>query len=841
MRVLLAEGKKARGGRLRRRRSACGPAPARVHQLAAGALRVRPGPEAEDRRRARRRRRSPGRSSSCPGATPLKLGGKRVPRASSRSSVEGEARDRQRRRRSRRTSYGVVPRRGAVRLAGRGAEGAGRRRALVRARRAQDRRVRPLRRRAQPGLRRRRAPRSRRRRAAVDATAGQVLLYEGKVADDVLLLDLAAAGRRASPTCGRASPSAVPRLGRPTRTTPPRRTTAGGPFAFTSARLASSAQASRAGCSTCARRVNASGRVEQRDASSAARARRASAATEVRDAARPALDLVPRRRARRSTRPTAPVELRRRGAGSTGVARGVAQRDARAARRRPAPGQPAARVTPARGRRVAVAVKPLATTDVPAGRAATRPHARRCASSVAPRVRLAPPTDADGAARRRSGPSCRARRSHVQRLAGSSWRAAGVRGRRRERRVRGAARARRRGPTARASRRAAASRRALARARRRRRVTRLAPARLRRRARSRPRRRTRRASPSGSRAGAVAEAVAAVERARRRGSTRAARAARRVVVESPSAAALAPRAGRRLRRARSTRRAGSRSRPTTRSRPRQWYLDHVRAFDAWAEPPPLAGPRGRGHRLRDRRRATPSSRTGSPARRSFVGGSARDGPAGPRHVRRRADRGRRRTTATASRASRSARSCSSRRSSAATAPISLEAEADGDPLGGRQRRARDQPQPRRRARPAQPGRDTFSPLEAARDRVRGRHAASSSSPPSGTPTRRRAGRGRSRATRRRSRTCSASSALARDGSVPKFSDRDRIFNDLAAPGAGDRLDLPARAHRSRRPVREQGYSRLRPRASTGAAEGTSFAAPQVCARPLRWCCACGPT
>ena len=37
------------------------------------------------------------------------------------------------------------------------------------------------------------------------------------------------------------------------------------------------------------------------------------------------------------------------------------------------------------------------------------------------------------------------------------------------------------------------------------------------------------------------------------------------------------------------------------------------------------------------------------------------------------------------------------------------------------------------------------------------------------------------------------SALARDGSVPDFSDRDRIFNDLAAPGQEIVSTLPARA------------------------------------------------
>ena len=39
------------------------------------------------------------------------------------------------------------------------------------------------------------------------------------------------------------------------------------------------------------------------------------------------------------------------------------------------------------------------------------------------------------------------------------------------------------------------------------------------------------------------------------------------------------------------------------------------------------------------------------------------------------------------------------------------------------------------------------------------------------------------------------SALARDGSVPAFSNRDKIYNDIAAPGRGDPLDLPARPDR----------------------------------------------
>ena len=39
------------------------------------------------------------------------------------------------------------------------------------------------------------------------------------------------------------------------------------------------------------------------------------------------------------------------------------------------------------------------------------------------------------------------------------------------------------------------------------------------------------------------------------------------------------------------------------------------------------------------------------------------------------------------------------------------------------------------------------------------------------------------------------SALAADGSVPLFSIRDKVYNDISAPGVGDRLDAAARADR----------------------------------------------
>ena len=48
------------------------------------------------------------------------------------------------------------------------------------------------------------------------------------------------------------------------------------------------------------------------------------------------------------------------------------------------------------------------------------------------------------------------------------------------------------------------------------------------------------------------------------------------------------------------------------------------------------------------------------------------------------------------------------------------------------------------------------------------------------------------------------SALGRDGSVPTFSDRDKIFNDISAPGQDDPLDVPARADRASHRLRQPG-------------------------------------
>ncbi|HEX6662088.1 MAG TPA: S8 family serine peptidase, partial [Gaiellaceae bacterium] len=72
------------------------------------------------------------------------------------------------------------------------------------------------------------------------------------------------------------------------------------------------------------------------------------------------------------------------------------------------------------------------------------------------------------------------------------------------------------------------------------------------------------------------------------------------------------------------------------------------------------------------------------------------------------------------------------------------------------------------------------------------------------------------------------SALTPSGNVPSFSDRDRIFNDMSAPGQEIYSTLP-RALTSFRPLcQNQGYSDCGPDEFRHAA-GTSFAAPQVSA------------
>jgi subtilisin family serine protease len=71
-------------------------------------------------------------------------------------------------------------------------------------------------------------------------------------------------------------------------------------------------------------------------------------------------------------------------------------------------------------------------------------------------------------------------------------------------------------------------------------------------------------------------------------------------------------------------------------------------------------------------------------------------------------------------------------------------------------------------------------------------------------------------------------ALARDGSVPLFSDRDPVFVDLAAPGQGVLSTFPRSLTAARPACADQGYSDCASDDYSGG-EGTSFSAPQVTA------------
>lgn len=72
------------------------------------------------------------------------------------------------------------------------------------------------------------------------------------------------------------------------------------------------------------------------------------------------------------------------------------------------------------------------------------------------------------------------------------------------------------------------------------------------------------------------------------------------------------------------------------------------------------------------------------------------------------------------------------------------------------------------------------------------------------------------------------SALTPTGNVPQFSNRDRIYNDLSAPGQEIYSTLPRALTAARPQCQNQGYSDCGPDEFRHAA-GTSFAAPQVAA------------
>lgn len=72
------------------------------------------------------------------------------------------------------------------------------------------------------------------------------------------------------------------------------------------------------------------------------------------------------------------------------------------------------------------------------------------------------------------------------------------------------------------------------------------------------------------------------------------------------------------------------------------------------------------------------------------------------------------------------------------------------------------------------------------------------------------------------------SAVARDGSVPQFSNRDMIYNDVAAPGEDIYSTVPRNLAGTKANCANVGYSDCGP-SEFRHAEGTSFAAPQVAA------------
>ena len=71
-------------------------------------------------------------------------------------------------------------------------------------------------------------------------------------------------------------------------------------------------------------------------------------------------------------------------------------------------------------------------------------------------------------------------------------------------------------------------------------------------------------------------------------------------------------------------------------------------------------------------------------------------------------------------------------------------------------------------------------------------------------------------------------AIAPDGSVPAWSNRDPRFNEMAAPGVGIVSTLPFAMTKAIPSCADQGYSDCGP-SDYQPAEGTSFAAPQVAA------------
>ena len=266
--------------------------------------------------------------------------------------------------------------------------------------------------------------------------------------------------------------------------------------------------------------------------------------------------------------------------------------------------------------------------------------------------------------------------------------------------------------------------------------------------------------------------------------------------------------------------------PTDPLVPRQWYLAANHTYDAWPEPPTLAPVRiaildsgvDGGHPELMRSTSSPREEL---RRRLAAGRQAR-----ARDIRRRRDRRRgerryryRRELPVGRAADREDRD--------GPRDDSRARRGEGDPLGGRRARARDQHEPRRVRDPLHRARDTYSQAEA--DAIayavahhvvvvaavgNGDQAPAEpwqfASYPAALPH------------------VLGVSAYGQDGEVPDFSNRDPVLNDISAPGEGILSTFPRPLTAERPGCAEQGYSSCGLR-STAAADGTSFAAPQVAA------------
>ena len=217
--------------------------------------------------------------------------------------------------------------------------------------------------------------------------------------------------------------------------------------------------------------------------------------------------------------------------------------------------------------------------------------------------------------------------------------------------------------------------------------------------------------------------------------------------------------------------------------------------------------------------------------KSFVGGSAKTGHARPRHVRRGTHRGGGRQRDRDRRARAVGRPARREGRHEVERSIPVDAEAKAIRWSVDERRAGDQHEPRRRPRPARPGPRHVLAARGGRGRVRDLE-----------------GRRRRRGGRERDQSPSSPwpyasypaalphvlgvSAVTRSARVPKFSNRDRIYNDLAAPGEKILSTFP-RSLTSRYPACSRaGLLELRPgRVPRGAGDLVRGAAGEL--RPRR--------